>query len=59
MDTNDKGNVSCRTLDLWSRNLKQKYLEMFENVNVRKNYNGEDQYVKVIFVNIENHSAML
>ncbi|GFW10674.1 zinc finger MYM-type protein 6 [Trichonephila clavipes] len=35
--TSDKINTFCRKLELWSRNLKQKNLEMFENADKCKN----------------------
>lgn len=60
LDTSDKVNAFCRKLELWSRNLKQKNLTMFANVNdCTKIYKAEEEHVKVVFVTIENHLAML
>ncbi|CAH2003214.1 unnamed protein product [Acanthoscelides obtectus] len=51
LDTSDKVNAFCRKLELRSRNLKQTNLEMFANI--------EEQHMKVVFVAIENHLAVL
>lgn len=60
LDTSDKVNAFCRKLELWSRNLKQENLTMFANLNdCIKTYKAEEQHVKVVFVTIENHLAML
>ncbi|XP_035229836.1 protein FAM200A-like [Stegodyphus dumicola] len=61
LDTSDKVNAFCRQLELWSRNLKQENLTtMFVNLNdCIKTYKAEEQRVKVVFVTIENHLAML
>lgn len=60
LDTSDKVSAFCRKLELWSRNVKQKNLEMFANVNESvKTYKEEEQYVKVVFLTIESHLAML
>lgn len=60
LDTSDKVNAFCRKLDLWSRNLKQKNLTMFANVDdCIKTYKAEEEHVKVVFVTIENHLATL
>lgn len=60
LDTSDKVNAFCRKLELWSRNLKQKNLEMFANVDEYiKTYKVEEQHMKVVFMTIENHLAML
>ncbi|XP_071035447.1 zinc finger BED domain-containing protein 5-like [Parasteatoda tepidariorum] len=60
LDTSDEVNAFCRKLELWGRNLKQKNLTMFANVdNCTKTYKAEEEYMKVTFVTIENHLAML
>ncbi|GFV46569.1 zinc finger BED domain-containing protein 5 [Trichonephila clavipes] len=47
-------------LELWSRNLKPKNLEKFENVDKYvKTYKTEEQHVEVVYKTIEYHSAML
>ncbi|GFX15874.1 zinc finger BED domain-containing protein 5 [Trichonephila clavipes] len=47
-------------LELWSRNLKQKNLEMFENADkCVKTYKTEEQHVEVVYKTIEYHLAML
>ncbi|GFU34912.1 zinc finger BED domain-containing protein 5 [Trichonephila clavipes] len=49
-----------RKLELWSRNLKQKNLEMFENADkCVQIYKTEEQNVEVVYKNIEYHLAML
>ncbi|GFU69580.1 SCAN domain-containing protein 3 [Trichonephila clavipes] len=59
-DTSDKINAFCRKLELWSRNLKQKNLEMFENADkCVKTYKTEEQHVEVVYKTIEYHLAML
>ncbi|GFV09835.1 zinc finger BED domain-containing protein 5 [Trichonephila clavipes] len=59
-DTSDKINAFCRKLELWSRNLKQKNLEMFENADkCVKTYKTEEQRVEVVYKTIEYHLAML
>ncbi|GFU41849.1 zinc finger BED domain-containing protein 5 [Trichonephila clavipes] len=59
-DTRDKINAFCRKLQLWSRNLKQKNLEMFENADkCVKTYKTEEQHVEVVYKTIEYHLAML
>lgn len=60
LDTSDKVNAFCRKLELWSRNLNKKNVEMFANVDeCIKTYKAEELHVKVVFVTIENHLAML
>ncbi|XP_071037865.1 zinc finger BED domain-containing protein 5-like [Parasteatoda tepidariorum] len=60
LDTSDKVNAFCKKLELWGRNLKQKNLTMFENVdNCTKTFKAEEEHVKVVFATIENHLAML
>jgi zinc finger BED domain-containing protein 5/7/8/9 len=60
LDTSDKVTAFCRKLELWLRNVKQKNLEMFPNVNeCVKTYEIEEEHVKVVFVTIENHLTML
>ncbi|GFY36064.1 zinc finger BED domain-containing protein 5 [Trichonephila clavipes] len=59
-DTRDKINAFCRKLELWSRNLKQKNLEMLENADkCVKTYKTEEQHVEVVYKTIEYHLAML
>ncbi|GFU75415.1 zinc finger BED domain-containing protein 5 [Trichonephila clavipes] len=59
-DTSDKINAFCRKIQLWSRNLKQKNLEMFENANkCVKTYKTEEQHVEVVYKTIGYHLAML
>ncbi|XP_071042608.1 zinc finger BED domain-containing protein 5-like [Parasteatoda tepidariorum] len=59
LDTSDEVNAFCRKLELWGRNLKQKNLTMFANVdNCTKTYKAEEEYIKVTFVTIENHSML-
>ncbi|GFV59129.1 zinc finger BED domain-containing protein 5 [Trichonephila clavipes] len=58
--TSDKINAFCRKLELWSRNLKQKNLEMFENADkCVKTYKTEEQHVEVVYKTIEYHLVML
>ncbi|CAH1962093.1 unnamed protein product [Acanthoscelides obtectus] len=60
LDTNDKVNAFCRKLELWSRNLKPKNLEMFANADeFIKTYKVEEQHIKVVFITIEHHLAMM
>ncbi|GFU07334.1 SCAN domain-containing protein 3 [Trichonephila clavipes] len=59
-DTSDKMNAFCRKLELWSRTLTQKNLEMFENADkCVKTYKTEEQHVGVVYKTIEYHLAML
>ncbi|XP_063902632.1 zinc finger BED domain-containing protein 5-like [Zophobas morio] len=60
LDTSDKVTAFCKKLELWNRNVKQKNLEMFPNVDeCVKTYKVEEQHIKIVFVTIENHLAML
>ncbi|XP_071037173.1 zinc finger BED domain-containing protein 5-like [Parasteatoda tepidariorum] len=60
LDTSDKVNAFCRKFEFWGRNLKQKNLTMLTNVdNCTKTYKAEEEHVKVLFVTIENHLAMM
>ncbi|GFS99051.1 zinc finger MYM-type protein 6 [Trichonephila clavipes] len=59
-DTRDKINAFCRKLELWSRNLKQKNLEMLENADkCVKTDKTEEQHVEVVYKIIEYHLAVL
>lgn len=58
LDTSN--NAFCRKLELWCRNLKQKNLTVFANVDdCTKTYKVEEEHVKVVFITIENHLALL
>ena len=60
LDTSDKVNAFCRKLELLSRNVKQKNLEMFANLDeCVKTYKAGEQHIAVILVTIENHVTML
>lgn len=60
LETNDKVNAFCRKLDWWLRNLKEKKLEMFPNINeFVKTYKTEEVHINVIFLTINKHLSML
>lgn len=59
LDTSDNVNAFCRKLELWSRNVKQKNLEMFANVDECVKIFKAEEHEKVLFVTIESHLAML
>lgn len=54
----DKVNTFCKKLKLWWRNLKQKSIEVFANVD-ESDYKVEEQPEKVVFATIENDLDLL